>query len=76
MSPILLDPKGGPYDPIESIADSLRRIADRLETPQHLDVDKLRRAIFIVSLAHDWANTFDGVDRTAEIAENYENDHD
>lgn len=36
-----------------------------------LDVERLRQAIYTVSVRHDWANTNDTEDRTEEIAEEY-----
>jgi hypothetical protein len=36
-----------------------------------LDVERLRQAIYTVSIRHDWANTNDTEDRTEEIAEEY-----
>ena len=40
-------------------------------TASPLDVDRLRWAIYNVSLRHDWANTVDTEDRTEEIAAEY-----
>jgi hypothetical protein len=39
--------------------------------PDALDVERLRRAIYTVSVRHDWANTVDTEDRTEEIAREY-----
>jgi hypothetical protein len=36
-----------------------------------LDVERLRQAIYTVSVRHDWANTTDTEDRTEEIAAEY-----
>jgi hypothetical protein len=36
-----------------------------------LDVERLRKAIYTVSVRHDWANTIDTEDRTGEIAAEY-----
>ena len=36
-----------------------------------LDVERLRDAIYAVSVRHDWANTTDTEDRTEEIAREY-----
>ncbi len=36
-----------------------------------LDVKRLRSAIYVVSVRHDWANTVDTDDRTEEIAREY-----
>jgi len=37
-----------------------------------IDVERLRDAIYAVSVRHDWANTTDVEDRTEEIAALYE----
>jgi hypothetical protein len=36
-----------------------------------LDVERLARAIYAISIRHDWANTTDREDRTEEIAAEY-----
>ena len=36
-----------------------------------LDVERLRRAIYVVSVRHDWENRVDREDRTQEIADAY-----
>lgn len=38
---------------------------------EELDVERLRAAIYAVSVRHDWANTTDTEDRTEEIAREY-----
>lgn len=39
--------------------------------PRAIEVERLREAIYAISVRHDWANTVDTEDRTEEIAAEY-----
>ena len=44
--------------------------------PASIDVERLRRAVHVVSVRHDWAHVVDTEDRTQEIVDAYEADPD
>jgi hypothetical protein len=75
-SPVQLYREAGDYsnrELVEGILVSPDDIAaiEAVARAEALDVERLRRAIYAVSVRHDWANTNDTEDRTEEIAAEY-----